>query len=121
MGELIASILVIGSLLPLLISIVNQPQWSSRTRTIMSVGVSILAGVVAYVSENGLDFSTPSNIVATIVGTVLATSVAYRNIWKPTGVAHAIEFGTSPTHSTASAEAYEAHEVAPYEEAPADA
>lgn len=121
MGELIASVLAIGSLLPLLISAVNQPHWSSRTRTIMSVGVSILAGIVAYVSENGLDFSTPSNIVATLVGTILATSVAYRNIWKPTGVAQAIEYGTSRTHPTASAEAYEAHEVAPYEEAPADA
>lgn len=122
MVELVASILAIGPLLSLLISVVNQPQWSARTRTIMSVAVSALGGIVTYVAESGLDFSSPSAIIAAVVGMILATSVAYRNIWKPTGVARAIEYTTS-TKSLDKAEgiAHAENELDVITEEPADA
>lgn len=90
-------VLAVGPLLPLLVAVVQQPNWSPRVRSIASVVISILAGTVTYVADAGLDFSNPPAIVAVIVGTILASNVAYKTIWQPTGVAPAIEYATSPT------------------------
>lgn len=95
--EFVAIILAVGGLLPILTSVVNQPQWSTRTRTIMSVLVSVLAGLVAYVAEFGFVLDSPSGIVATVVGVILASATAYKTLWKPIGVAPAIEVATSKT------------------------
>ena len=95
MGELIAIILAVGSLLPLLTSVIQQPRWSDKTRTAMAVGVSVLAGLVTYVTQFGLNVDSPSAIVIVVVGVVLAASTAYKTIWKPAGVAPAIEAKTS--------------------------
>lgn len=95
MEMLIATILAVGPLVPLLTSVVNQPHWSSRQRTIMSVIVSIIAGTVVYTTEYGLDFSNPAMIVTAVVGVILASAASYKNIWKPAGVAPAIEIATS--------------------------
>lgn len=94
--ELVAIILSVGGLLPLLTSVVEQPQWSARTRTVMSVIVSIIAGIVTYVSAEGLHFESPSAIVATVVGVIITSAAAYKTLWKPTGATQAIEDATSP-------------------------
>lgn len=95
--ELVAIILSVGGLLPLLTSVVEQPQWSARTRTVMSVIVSIIAGIVTYVSAEGLHFESPSAIVATVVGVIITSAAAYKTLWKPTGTTQAIEDATSPS------------------------
>ena len=95
MTELIAVILSVGALLPLLTAVLQQPSWSDKTRTVAGIGVSALAGLVSYVSVNGLDFSTPSAIVASVVGVIIAAAASYRTIWKPSGVAPIIEAKTS--------------------------
>lgn len=100
MTELVASILAVGALIPLLISIVNQPRWSTQTRTVMSVGVAALAGLVTFVADNGLDFSSPSRLITTVVGVILAATTSYSTIWKPSGVAPSIEHATSKSDST---------------------
>lgn len=95
--ELVAIILAVGGLLPLLISVAQQPQWSKKVRTVMSVAISILAGLVTYVAEFGLVFTSASSVVTIIVGVVLASAAAYKTIWKPAGVSPAIEAKTSPS------------------------
>lgn len=95
--EFVAIVLAVGGLLPILTAVVNQPHWSTRARTIMSVLVSVLAGLVAYVAEFGFVVDSPSSIVATVVGVVLAAATAYKTLWQPTGVAPAIEAATSKT------------------------
>lgn len=93
--ELIAIILSVGSLLPLLIAVVNQPHWSAKVRTILSVAVSGLAGLVTYVTENGLEFDSASAVVVAVVGVILASVASYQSIWKPSGIARRIENATS--------------------------
>ena len=95
-AQLVAIILAVGGLLPLLTSFVQQPRWGKRTRTIMSVAVSVLAGLVTYVTQFGLNWTDPSTAVVTIVGVILASSTAYKTIWKPSGVSPALEVATSP-------------------------
>lgn len=93
--EFVAIILAVGGLLPLLTAVVNQPQWSAKVRTWMSVAVSVLAGLVTYVAEFGLVLESPSSVVIAVVGIVLASAAAYKALWKPSGVAPSIEAATS--------------------------
>lgn len=94
-AEVVATILAVGALLPLLTSVVQQPRWSNRTRTVLAVIVSLVAGLVAYVSQFGLNFSSVSNVVTVVVGVIVLAAGTYQAIWKPSGVAPAIERATS--------------------------
>lgn len=114
--EIVAIILAIGTLLPLLTSIVNQPRWSAKARTAMSVAVSTLAGLVAYVTQFGFELTSVSTIVTFVVGVILASATAYRNLWKPTGVAPAIEASTSGGSAVVAEVADSAPEAVPVEE-----
>lgn len=104
--EIVAIILAVGALLPLLTSVVQQPQWSARTRTVMAVGVSVLAGLVTYVTQFGFEITSASTLITFVVGVALASATAYKNIWKPAGVSPAIEESTSP-HNTPEAPSIE--------------
>ena len=95
MTETVAIILAVGTLLPLLTSIIQQPKWSDRTRTLVGVGVSVLAGLVTYVSQYGLDVSSVSKIVSVVVGVILAAATSYKSIWKTSGVAQRLEVATT--------------------------
>jgi hypothetical protein len=94
--QTVALILAIGTLLPLVTAIVQQKHWSSRTRTIIGVGMSILAGLVAWVSTHGLEVSDLPGILATVLGVTIAALAAYEGVWKPSGLANVIEVATSP-------------------------
>lgn len=102
--ETASVILALGGLLPLLTAALEQPGWSARTRTWVSVAVSVLAGLVAYVTQNGLDFSSPSLIVTFLVGVTLASATSYKTLWKPSGVADKIENATSRSVGTPESE-----------------
>jgi hypothetical protein len=94
--QTVALILAIGTVLPLVTAIVQQKRWSSRTRTIIGVGMSVLAGLVGYVSTNGLEVSDPTKILVFVTGVVIAAVSVYEGVWKPSGVANKIEVATSP-------------------------
>ena len=93
--EIVAIIMAVGGLIPLLTSVVQQPHWSARTRTIIGALVASLAGVVTYVTQFGLEITSTSTAVTVVVGVVLASVTAYQSIWKPSGVARTIEDATS--------------------------
>lgn len=93
--QTVALILAVGTLLPLVTSIIQQQTWSNRTRTIVGVGMSVLAGLVTYVASNGLVINNATGILTTVVGVVIAAIAAYNGIWKPSGVAKSIEVRTT--------------------------
>jgi hypothetical protein len=90
------TVLGVGALLPLLTSIVQQPGWSDKTRTWVGVAISVVAGFLTYVSQYGLDFSTPAQLATVIIGVALTSAASYRAIWKTSGIAEAVEVATSP-------------------------
>ena len=98
-STLAATILAVGGLLPVLIAVVQQPKWSAKTRSIMTVLVSGLAGLVTYVSTNGLNFGDVPTLVTTVVGIILASVASYESIWKKVGTTKAIELATSPSQT----------------------
>ena len=94
--EIVTIILSLGTLLPLAISVVQQPRWSKELRTFLSVALSGFAGLVAYVAANGLSVGSASEVVIFVVGTILSSATAYKTIWKPSSIAGKIEDSTSP-------------------------
>ena len=95
-AELVAIVLSVGSVLPLLTAVLQRPHWSDRARTVIGVLLSVLAGAATYLATEGLDVSSPSRIVGVIVGVVLAAASSYKTVWKPSGIAPAIERATTP-------------------------
>jgi hypothetical protein len=93
--DIVAIILAVGSLLPLLTSLAQQPNWSTKTRVAVGVGLSALAGLVAYVTQYGFNVNDWSDVVTFIVGVVLAAAAAYKTIWQPATIAGKIELATS--------------------------
>lgn len=86
--------LIVGFLSPLLISVVNQPQWTRRARTAAQLVVSILVGLgTAYFAG---DFAGKDIISSILIASVAAIS-AYKGIFQPTGVSPTVERLTSHT------------------------
>lgn len=94
--EIVAIVASVGLLTPLLTAVVEQPQWSTRTRTALSVAVSIVVGIVTYIGTHGLVLDSPAAVVAVVIGVILASAAAYQTLWQPSGIARAVEHRTSP-------------------------
>ena len=84
--------LIVGFLLPPVLSVLQQTNWSDRLRAVIAFLACLLAGAgVAYFQGEltGKRFVTASLVV-------LVTAVAtYRNFWKPTGISPGIETKTN--------------------------
>lgn len=91
--------LVLGVVMPILTSIVQQPKWSSRTRTIVAWVLSAVGGVVTCLANGS--FHEGQTLVATIAVVLVASQATYIG-WKKTGLTGSIESATSPgsTNST---------------------
>lgn len=91
LGPVALWLLAVGFFSPLVIAVIQQTRWSARRQAIVAfafyVGVST---VTAWL--NGI-FNTAGIIVAILVIFVTAGN-AYKLLWKPTGVAPAIEKAT---------------------------
>ena len=84
--------LIVGFVLPPVLSVVQQSSWSPRLRAVMAFIACALAGAgVAYFQG---DLTGRRFVEAGLV--VLVTALAtYRNFWKPTGISPAVEVKTN--------------------------
>jgi len=89
--------LIAGVLTPLLTSLVQQPQWTNRTRSLVGVAVAIVIGILTCLAQGTLDLidTQPENVLATLALVLVASQAAYQSLWKMTGIAPAIERATS--------------------------
>lgn len=92
--------LVVGSLTPLVISLVQQPTLSTRTRKIVATSVSVVVGVLLAASTGdltGIDNLADFTNLVGIVGAVWAAAETFfQKVWKPAGVTDTLEQVTSP-------------------------
>lgn len=87
---------VSGSLVPLLTALVTKLNAGSRLKALVNLGLSIVAGVVAYlVTVDGS--TTVLGLLTAVISTYLASGVTYSNLWKPTGAAPALQSATADT------------------------
>lgn len=85
---------LIGAVLPLLIAVIQQPRWSSQVRQIVSIVISVIAGLGTVLASGNFDVQ---NLLVTIVALIGAAQASYALIFKPTGAAQKIEKATTKT------------------------
>lgn len=86
--------LIVGFFMPLAIALVQQPRWSNAARAaVMFVLCAVAGAVTAYL--NG-DLENGRSLVSSVLLVLVTTISMFKGLWKPTGVAPAIESATSP-------------------------
>lgn len=88
--------LVVGFLMPLLIAVIQQPAWKKDVKATVAFFACLCAAVVQLSIEGKLDFK---HFMPTVVLTLVTAISTFQHFWKPTGIADAIEKGTSPGHA----------------------
>lgn len=83
---------LVGFFLPPVLAIVIQTGWSDRVKAVVAFVACLVAGAGTAYFEADLDGRTWVSASLIVLTTGLAT---YRNFWKPTGVAPAIEAATN--------------------------
>lgn len=93
LGPVALWLMAVGFFSPLVIAVIQQSRWSQRRQSVVAF-VFYLA--VAFVTTwlNGI-FSAVGVVTAVLVVFVVAAN-AYKALWKPTGIAPAIQAATSP-------------------------
>jgi len=92
--------IIVGFATPLVVAVATRPNMKPAIKVLIQiVFVVIVATFTAYL--NGA--FTGRNIVSAILLVASASIIAYKGIWKPTGVADAIESNVlgGPTHADA--------------------
>ncbi|MFE7930759.1 hypothetical protein ACFU6S_18850 [Streptomyces sp. NPDC057456] len=85
---------VLGYVLPPVVAFVVQPRWSGAVKGWLMLGVATADGLgTTYFAG---DFGGKSVVTCTLTA-ALAIGIAYHTVWKPSGIAPAIERATSPT------------------------
>lgn len=77
---------LVGFFMPIVISVVQQPRWQPRTRTLVAILSSIIAGGgTVYLTDPGM--LTNGTTMTTVILTVLiASTTSYRAVWIPLGL-----------------------------------
>lgn len=85
---------VVGVVMPVLISLVNQPQWRPWVKSAVAIASSVIAAGVTCELSGQLSTSDLAGAAITVATAAIAT---YHLFWKPTGAAPKIEAATSRT------------------------
>ena len=91
LGPVALWLLAVGFFSPLVIAVIQQSAWSARRQSVVAFGFYLAVALVTAWLQ-GI-FNTVGIVTAVLVVFVTA-STAYKNLWKPTGVAPAIESKT---------------------------
>lgn len=86
--------LIIGTLMPPLMALVQQPRWTNTVRSVVMVISSIIVGAGTAYFENDQVFVGKS-VLQAILTVAIAAIASYHGFWKPTGIAPKIEQATS--------------------------
>jgi hypothetical protein len=87
--------LVVGFFMPHVIAVVQQPGWTKGLQSVVTFVASVAAAIGTVLIQNG-GWSWHDWVSSTLL--ILVTAIAtYHGLWKPTGVAPAIEVSTSGT------------------------
>lgn len=92
MNDSTAVDIVVGSLLPFAIALVNQRTWSPVVKGAVALAVCFVSAAIAESIRGDLDWHDWRNTVIVITG---ATLVSYHTFWKPSTVAPVVEDKTT--------------------------
>lgn len=73
----------VGVALPILVAVVKEQKWSSRTKSIIGVVSSVIAAVATAAIEHKL---SSGNVIGSLAAVYAAEQITFGAFWKPTGV-----------------------------------
>lgn len=85
-------LLLTGTVLPLVIALVNQRKWSSGAKAVIAAVVCLGGAVAVCLHAGAVD---PKDIAGAAIIVITVAKALYEGFWKPTGIAPAIEGATS--------------------------
>lgn len=92
MDDLAMWSLIVGFFLPKLLATVIQTKWSEKEKAIVAFVGCLVAAVGTTYFTDGFG---GGNYVSSALAIFVAAQVSYKALWKPTGVAPAIETKTN--------------------------
>jgi hypothetical protein len=95
LGDITLTSIIVGSVLPNLIAVMVSPSWRSELRGLVTFLICTLAGAaIAWLQG---DLASATDVGAAVVAVLVTSQVMYASLWKPSGIAPAIEQKTSPS------------------------
>ncbi|WGM21876.1 hypothetical protein QEH68_06795 [Paenarthrobacter sp. OM7] len=91
LGPVVLWLMAVGFFSPPVISVIQQTRWSARRQSIVAF---LFYVVVATVTAYLMGIFTNVGIVVSILVIFITAGNSYKLLWKPTGVAPAIEAAT---------------------------
>lgn len=86
---------LLGAVLPLLISVINRASWPDQTKAVAAFVICLLAAAASSLVVDGVDIREPGFDFVTYCATVYGSAmVTYGRFWRPTKVAPTIERNT---------------------------
>lgn len=92
-------LLIAGVLTPLITSVVQRPTWPERVRVVVGVVAAVVIGVLTLLANGTLGAVLNDGAhtwLSLLALVIVASATAYKTLWKPSGVALAIENATTP-------------------------
>lgn len=86
--------LILGVVLPLLTSLVQQPTWSKPVRAFIGLLAAVVGGLLTCLANGTM--GNGQTVLATIAVVLVAAQATYKGFYQPTGIAPAVESATSP-------------------------
>lgn len=83
---------IVGFFVPVVLSVINQPTWSSRRKSTVAFIFAVFVGAITAWLQGDLN---GRSVVSAILLVLVLSITTYKGFWKPTGVAGAIEVKTS--------------------------
>jgi hypothetical protein len=90
--DLVAASGIVGTLLPILIALVNQEHWPPWTKGAVTATLAVIAGLITAWGAGSFDGASP---LVSVVVVLLTASGAFQSFWKPTRFADFIETTTT--------------------------
>lgn len=81
-----------AAVMPPLIAVINQEHWRAQLKGIVALLVCAAYALVMDIVRGPVHWDSWRNVLLTTAG---ATFIAYRAWWQPSGIAPAIEHGTT--------------------------
>ena len=81
-------LLLTGTVLPLVISLIVRSRWSARTKSVWAAGVCFVGAAAVCWQAGALE---AMDVFGAFVVVLTVTKALYEAVWKPTGIAPAIE------------------------------
>jgi uncharacterized membrane protein len=79
---------LVGLILPMIIAVIQQVQFSQAVRSLVAVAACVVAAIIVAAAQTNFN---AHNFAVAFMTVFVSTVVSYEHFWKPTGIAPLVE------------------------------